>query len=118
MSKTATIAEFCDDIARTADELRAIADDLRQMFSRSGDTSETDDTSPSPPPEPAPPTSNPTPHEPDITLEVLRAVLTDKSRSGHTAEVRELLQRHGAAKLSDIDPAEYPALLAEAEALQ
>ena len=29
--------------------------------------------------------------------------------------VRELLEKHGAKKLSEIDPAEYPALLAEAE---
>ena len=44
-------------------------------------------------------------------------VLAEKSRSGHTAEVRTLLQKHGADKLSEIDPAEYPALLAEVEAL-
>ena len=32
-------------------------------------------------------------------------------------EVRELLNKHGADKLSEIDPAEYAALLAEAEVL-
>ncbi|MBT9142480.1 MAG: hypothetical protein DDT29_00874 [Dehalococcoidia bacterium] len=52
-----------------------------------------------------------------ITLEQVRAVLAEKSRDGHTAKVRELLEKHGAAKLSEIDPSEYPALLAEAEAL-
>lgn len=52
-----------------------------------------------------------------VTLEQVRAVLAEKSRAGHTAEVRELLVRHGAAKLSEIDPAEYPALLKEAEEL-
>ena len=44
-------------------------------------------------------------------------VLAEKSRAGHTAEVRALLVKHGAEKLSDIDPARYPALLADAEVL-
>lgn len=51
------------------------------------------------------------------TLEEVRAVLAEKSRAGHTAEVKELLEKHGAPKLSGIDPAEYPALLAEVEVL-
>ncbi len=57
------------------------------------------------------------PEEKPLTLEEVRAVLAEKSRSGHTEEVRELLARHGVDKLSEIDPAEYPALLAEAEVL-
>ena len=57
------------------------------------------------------------PEEKPLTLEEVRAVLAEKSRSGHTEEVRELLARHGADKLSEIAPAEYAALLAEAEVL-
>ena len=57
------------------------------------------------------------PEEKPLTLEEVRAVLAEKSRSGHTEEVRELLAKHGADKLSEIDPAEYPVLLAEAEVL-
>ena len=52
-----------------------------------------------------------------LTLEWVRGVLADKSRVGFTADVRELLVKHGAAKLSEIDPKEYAALLAEAEVL-
>ena len=52
-----------------------------------------------------------------ITLEEVRAVLAEKSRNGHTAEVRELLIKHGANKLSEIDPAKYPVLLKDAEVL-
>ena len=55
--------------------------------------------------------------EKPLTLEEVRAVLAEKSRAGHTAEVRELLNKHGADKLSGIAPAEYAALLAEAEVL-
>jgi hypothetical protein len=52
-----------------------------------------------------------------LSLEEVRAVLAEKSRAGHTAEIRELLEKHGAAKLSEIDPAKYAELLAEAEVL-
>jgi hypothetical protein len=44
-------------------------------------------------------------------------VLAEKSRAGHTAEVRALLQKHGAAKLSEIDPANYEALMKDAEVI-
>ena len=57
------------------------------------------------------------PEEKTLTLEEVRGVLAEKSRAGHTEEVRALLNKHGADKLSEIDPAEYPALLAEGEAL-
>ncbi len=53
-----------------------------------------------------------------IPLEKVRSVLADKSRLGHTTEVKALLQKHGAVKLSEVDPAEYAALLSEAEVLK
>ncbi len=64
------------------------------------------------------PTPEPTiPAKPAITLEQVRAVLAEKSHDGYTAEVRALLQKHGADKLSLIDPAEYESLMKDAEAL-
>ena len=60
----------------------------------------------------------PTPvKEPSITLEAVRAVLANKSRAGFTAQVRSLLQKYNADKLSGVDPANYKALLADAEEL-
>lgn len=55
--------------------------------------------------------------KPALTLEQVRAVLAEKSRKGHTAAIRELLQKYGASKLSKIDPQHYEALLREAEEL-
>lgn len=55
--------------------------------------------------------------EPKLTLEQVRAVLAEKSRKGHTAEVRSLLQKYGASKLSAVDPVHYKDLLADAEVL-
>ena len=53
-----------------------------------------------------------------VTLEQVRAVLADKSQQGLTADVRTLLEKYGASKLSQIDPASYAALLADAENLK
>ena len=55
--------------------------------------------------------------KPELTLEQVRAVLADKSRAGHTAAVRDLLQKYGAAKLSQVDPKHYEALLKDAEVI-
>lgn len=53
-----------------------------------------------------------------VTLEQVRATLAEKSQLGFTANVRSLLEKYGAPKLSQIDPANYAALLADAEALK
>ena len=55
--------------------------------------------------------------EPVLTLEAVRAVLADKSRAGFTAEIHALLQKYGADRLSQLDPANYKVLLAEVEVL-
>lgn len=55
--------------------------------------------------------------KPALTLEQVRAVLSEKSRAGYTANVRELLQKYGASKLSQVDPSNYEALLRDAEVI-
>ena len=55
--------------------------------------------------------------EEPLTLEEVRAVLANKSRDGFTAQIRELLQKYGADRLSAVDPANYKALLRDAEEL-
>ena len=94
------------DMAATIEELRTaaaaindVANWLAEMFSGAGDVEPT------------------VPAEPVLTLEQVRAVLADKSRMGFTAEIRSLLQKYGAAKLSGIDPVNYKALVADAEVL-
>lgn len=52
-----------------------------------------------------------------VTIEAVRAVLAVKSQSGKQPQVKELILKYGANKLTDIDPARYEALLQEAEAL-
>lgn len=50
-------------------------------------------------------------------IEDVRKILADKSRLGHTAKIRELLEKYGAKKLSEIEPSNYKDLVAEVEKL-
>ena len=55
--------------------------------------------------------------EPTVTLEEVRAFLSELSAQGHTAKVRELIVATGADKLSVVDPAKYSWLLDKAKEL-
>ena len=88
MGKFSELDTAIKDLRTAAESINAVADLLTEMFS-----------------------------EPKPSLETVRAVLADKSRAGHTAEVRALLEKYGGTKLSQIDPANYNALLKDAEVL-
>ena len=62
-----------------------------------------------------PPAAEEQPAAPAIKLEEVRTVLAEISRSGKTAQMKELLGRFGAGKLSDVKPEAYAALLAAAK---
>lgn len=100
MGKISELELVIRDLRSAATTINDVADTLAEMFSTSSVKETTD-----------------APAEPVLTLEQVRAVLADKSRQGHTAEIRSLLQKYGAAKLSGIDPIHYKALLADAEVL-
>lgn len=52
-----------------------------------------------------------------VTLEEVRGVLAEKSRAGFTAEVRAIIEKYGAERLSEIDPASFEAVLKDAEVI-
>lgn len=56
-------------------------------------------------------------NEKSYEIEDVRKILADKSRLGHTANIRELLEKYGAKKLSEIDPSNYKYLVADVEKL-
>ena len=105
MSKMSDMAATIEELHNAAAVITDVANWLTEMFSTTVSVDEAQEGEPVSPPEPA------------LTLEQVRAVLADKSRKGHTAEIRALLQKYGAAKLSGIDPVHYEALVAEAEVL-
>jgi len=93
------MAATIEDLRTAAATINEAANWLAEMFGSAGNAEQA------------------APAEPALPLEQVRAVLADKSRQGHTAEIRSLLQKYGAAKLSQIDPTHYKALVAEAEVL-
>ncbi|MDO5151779.1 MAG: DNA ligase [Eubacteriales bacterium] len=101
MSRMSDMAQTIKELRSAAAAISDAADWLTKVFSGESQAEGTPDSPP----------------EPELTLEQVRAVLADKSRKGHTAEIRALLQKYGAAKLSGIDPSHYKALLADAEVL-
>lgn len=107
MSKMSELSLAVTELKRCGEALIGISEALADLFSGNGDAHTANQ----------PKAEAPAPEEKPLTLEAVRAVLAEKSRAGHTAKVRELLEKHGANKLSEIDPSEYPALLAEAEVL-
>ena len=52
-----------------------------------------------------------------LTLEEVRRTLAELSPRGLTAEVKAIIKKHGADRLSDLAPVEYAAVLKEAESI-
>ena len=61
--------------------------------------------------------SEPVKEEKPVDRLEVRAKLAELTRLGFLDEVKALLQKHGAERLSAVDDAELPALMKEAEAL-
>lgn len=55
--------------------------------------------------------------KPSVTLEKVRGVLAEKSQAGYTTEVRAIIAKHGASRLSDLAPEKYEEVLKDAEVL-
>lgn len=100
MSKMADVAEIINALRDAASTINTLADDLTDLFSYSSRAPEI---------APAP--------EKTMSLEEVRAILAEKSRDGFTAQIRDLLLKYGANKLSELDPACYKVLVADAEVL-
>ena len=55
--------------------------------------------------------------ESPATLEGIRTLMAQKTQEGKSKEIKELLQKYGAAKLSAVKSEDYPALMQEAQVL-
>ena len=112
MSRMKLLFDVIEDIRSLADSLQAVATALGQ--------SNPEDAAAPAPASDAPPAPTPAPADPPpkaITMEEVRAVLAERSHDGYTDQVRGLLQKYGAEKLSGVDPKHYAALLKDAEVL-
>lgn len=58
------------------------------------------------------------PKKKKISLEEVRTLLAQKSQAGFTVNIKKLLEKYGATKLSEIDAKDYEALMKDAEEFQ
>ena len=114
MSKTKLLLNVVEDVRSLINCYQTLADDLQELcqaFSENGtavstsgsglnETSSEDET-----------------NESTITLEEVRTVLAKLAQDGKQAELKALIGKYGANRLSEVDPKYYPAILKEVEAM-
>lgn len=121
MSKDVTkVAKAMIDVADSMEALvRCIRDCGASLMENAGTVQEKADPPKKAPKEKASKEESVPEEEPakEWTLEEVRMILADKSRAGYTEEVRTLISKYGADRLSDIKPADFVALMADAEVI-
>lgn len=115
MSQIKLLLDIISDVRSLGDSLQAYADALTTS-DKIGDINDYEEIyTPPEIQEQAEPVK--VEHEPPITRADVRAKLAELTRQGFSDAVKELLQKHGAEKLSGIAETEYAALMKEAEAV-
>ena len=102
MSRIKLLLDVVNDMRNLADSIQAVCDVMTD-----GDSVSKEE----------PTTKAEVVKEPDITLEKVRMVLAQKSQQGFTAEVRGIIAKYGAEKLSAVDKVYYTNILKDAEGL-
>ena len=105
MGKMSELAAELTELKRCGEVLISISETLTDMFS-SADAEHKEDLKDAPKSD-----------RKQVSMEEVRAVLAEKSISGHREAVKALLNKYGADRLSDIEPSKYAALLADAEVI-
>ena len=105
MSKMSDMAMTIEELRSAATAINEAANWLAEQFSGAAEGA------------PAKESATKKEKKPELKLEDVRAVLAEKSRAGHTAAIRTILQKYGASKLSGVDPKHYEALLQDVEVL-
>ena len=103
MSRTKLLLDVAEDIRSLADSLQTLANAISEDNVADEASVTAVETVAKPPV--------------TVTLEQVRAVLAEKSHDGLTEQVRGLLQKYGAQKLSAIASDRYADLLREAKEL-
>ncbi|MGJ0751444.1 MULTISPECIES: rRNA biogenesis protein rrp5 [Enterococcus] len=104
MSRMKLVLQVTEDVQALADSLRELAEAMQ-----SGEPEPTQGTK-----------TEPEPQVEEVkqpTLEEVRGLLARKSQEGKSAEVKALIEKFGASRLSEIQPESYLDLMAEAEGL-
>lgn len=126
MSRMSELSQILDELTACGESMVKAAAALRSFYS-----AEEPDTQPS---ETAasenqslekgksegqnPVASSPKAETPAISFTDVRKAFADKAHAGYTEQVKALIAKHGADRLSGISEEEFPELMAELEAIQ
>lgn len=105
MSKIKLLLDVVSDMRSLADCIQAVADAM--AGNEAVETKEPTTTT----------VKDPEPKKKEITLEEVRGKLAEKSQAGLTAQVREIIQKYGGSKLSEVDPKHYADMVKDVEVL-
>ena len=109
MSKTSDLSQVLSELKGCGKTLMRIADSLTDMLSSTDDESENATEASAIPTEQT---------KKEYSFLDVRKKFVEVARAGHTEALKELLKKYGAEKLSSVDPSQYAAMLADAEAIQ
>lgn len=107
MSKMSELSQVLSELRDCGKTLINIADSLTEIFSSTDNEPESVMEAPAIPTE-----------EPEYSFLDVRKKFAEMSRAGYTEALKGLLNKYGAEKLSSVDPSQYAALLADAEAIK
>ncbi|MBM7713333.1 hypothetical protein JOC94_000299 [Bacillus thermophilus] len=105
MSRTKLLLDVVTDLQNLAGSLQTIAGVLASNEE-------------SPRTEEKAPVKKAKPEKQKISLDEVRTLLAQKSQAGFTSDIKKLLEKYGATKLSEIEEKDYEALMKDAEELK
>lgn len=106
MSKMSELAMVLDELTACGEKLTETARTIRKMFMETEEPEQTQE--------------QPAPAEPEVkkyTFTEVRKAFSAKSHAGYTDQIRSLIGKYGADKLSAVKEEDYPTLMAELEAM-
>ena len=109
MNKTSELNQVLSELKGCGKTLTSIADSLKDILSSTKVEPENAIEALTPPTEQT---------KKEYSFLDVRKKFAEMARAGHTEALKELLKKYGAEKLSSVDPSQYAAMLADAEAIQ
>ena len=114
MSRMKELSQAIDELTACGERLIRTANAIRDMFT--DDSEEAEKPAVKTEPTGHKPTAAPTAEEPKkYTFQEVRKAFSAKSHAGYTAQVKALIARYGADRLSDVKEEDYPRLMADLE---
>ncbi len=112
MSKMSELSQVLDDLITCGENMIRTANSIKAIFTNEEKETEAPNTEATTPVA----TNEPEP-EKTYSFTDVRKAFSAKSHEGFTAEVKELIAKYGADRLSGVDPSKYTSLMKDLEVI-